>query len=111
MYLSYFSLCSLLYFSLILSPSFPRQTPKPVPLKFVSREIVEFNFLIPAWKSETESERKRVRKIDREREREREREEERQRERETQRERERRRDREWKKKRCSLILTNPRRQG
>ena len=93
MYLSYFSLCSLLYFSLILSPSFPRQTPKPVPLKFVSREIVEFNFLIPAWKSETESERKRVRKIDRERERERERERGRETEREGDAKREREKER------------------
>ena len=65
-YLSYFSLCSLLYFFLFHLHF--RQTPKPVPLKLVNWEIVEFNSLIPAWKSETESERKRVRKIERERE-------------------------------------------
>ena len=73
---------------LFISPEFPRQTPKPVPLKFVNREIVEFNSLIPAWKSETESERKRVRKIDRERERERERGRETEREGDAKRERE-----------------------
>ena len=117
----------LLIVFLFISPEFPRQTPKPVPLKFVSWEIVEFNSLIPAWKSETESERKRVRKIERdtvweweresekdrerEREREEEREEERQREGDAKRERERRRDREWKKKRYFLLLNNPRRQG
>ena len=31
------------------------------------QEIVEFTSLIPAWKSETENERKRVRKLERER--------------------------------------------